>query len=75
MRSREGFLPLDIEISDARFGTGKFSLKMKISTEIPQYLPMLGHKAAIYYRGIKKMQTDCYKGGHSQKDCEKKKLN
>ena len=47
---------------------------MKISSEIPQYLPMFGHKAKIYYRGIKKMCTNCYQGGHYRKECQEKKV-
>lgn len=65
----------DSEGSDIQLGTGKFSVKMRISKEIPQYLPMFGHKAKIYYRGIKKVCTNCYQGGHYRKDCERRKLD
>ena len=61
--------------SDVQLGTGKFSVKMKICNEIPQYLPMFGHKAKIYYRGIKKTCTNCYQGGHYRKDCQRGKLD
>jgi len=65
----------DSDGSDLQLGTGKFSVKMKITSEIPQYLPMFGHKAKIYYRGIKKTCTNCYKGGHYRKDCQAEKVD
>jgi hypothetical protein len=63
------------EGSEVQLGTGKFSVKMRITTDIPQYLPMFGHKAKIYYRGIKKTCTNCYKGGHYRKDCQEEKVD
>ena len=65
----------DTDGSDLQLGTGKFSVKMKITSEIPQYLPMFGHKAKIYYRGIKKVCTNCYHEGHYRKDCQRNKLD
>jgi len=65
----------DSEGSEIQLGTGKFSVKMRITADIPQYLPMFGHKAKIYYRGIKKTCTNCYKGGHYRKDCQAEKVD
>ena len=65
----------DSDGSEVQLGTGKFSVKMKITTDIPQYLPMFGHKAKMYYRGIKKTCTNCYQGGHYRKDCQEKKVD
>jgi hypothetical protein len=36
---------------------------------------MFGHKAKIYYRGIKKTCTNCYQSGHFRKDCHREKLD
>jgi hypothetical protein len=64
----------DSDGSQVQVGTGKFSVKMKISSEIPQYLPMYGHKAKIHYRGIHKVCTNCYQKGHYRKECSNQKV-
>jgi hypothetical protein len=51
-------------------GTGNLSAKMTIEKDIPQFLPMLGRKVKIYYRGITKLCINCYKPGHMKKECQ-----
>jgi hypothetical protein len=49
--------------------TGTYSVKMSIHKPIPQFLPMDGKKVRIFYRGIPKLCSKCYGGGHLRKDC------
>jgi hypothetical protein len=56
------------ECKDA-VGTGNLAAKMTIEREIPQFLPMLGRKVSIYYRGIQKLCVNCYQAGHIKKNC------
>lgn len=58
------------EESEVVLGCGKFKVKMRIVEHIPQYLPMNGRKVRIYYRGINKVCTNCYQGGHNKQECE-----
>ena len=53
-------------------GTGNLSAKMTIEKEIPQFLPMMGRKVRVYYRGITKLCINCYKPGHIKKNCQNK---
>jgi len=57
------------------FGRGNYSVKVRLDKRIPQYLPMFGMKIKIYYRGIAKMCTNCYKTGHIQKDCDELRVS
>ena len=51
-------------------GTGNLSAKMTIEQEIPQFLPMMGQKVRVYYRGITKLCINCYQPGHIKKNCK-----
>ena len=51
-------------------GTGNLSTKMTIEKEIPQFLPMMGRKVRVYYRGITKLCINCYQPGHIKKNCQ-----
>ena len=51
-------------------GTGNLSAKMTIEQEIPQFLPMMGRKVRVYYRGITKLCINCYQPGHIKKNCK-----
>jgi hypothetical protein len=46
---------------------------MSIHKPIPQFLPMDGKKVRIFYRGIPKLCSKCYGGGHLRKDCTNEK--
>ena len=50
-------------------GNGNLATRMRITKSIPQFLPMLGRKIRVYYRGITKLCINCYKPGHIRKDC------
>ena len=54
-------------------GCGTLKVKMIITKEIPQYIPMYGRKIRLYYRGIIKTCTNCYQNGHQKRDCNNKK--
>jgi len=51
-------------------GNGNLATRMRLSKSIPQFLPMLGRKIKVYYRGITKLCINCYKPGHIRKDCQ-----
>jgi hypothetical protein len=51
-------------------GNGNLATRMKLEKKIPQFLPMLGRKIKVYYRGIEKLCINCYKPGHIKKDCK-----
>ena len=50
-------------------GNGNLATKMRLSKSVPQFLPMLGRKIKVYYRGITKLCINCYEPGHIRKDC------
>ena len=54
-------------------GNGIYSVKMKLSREIPQFIPMHGKKVRLYYRGITKRCTHCF-GSHQRKNCKNEKV-
>lgn len=58
------------EEAEVQLSSGKFSVKMRIDTHIPQYLPMFGRKVKVHYRGIDKQCTHCYGFGHYRNDCD-----
>jgi hypothetical protein len=43
---------------------------MKLKKDIPQFLPMMGRKVQVYYRGITKVCINCYQPGHINKTCK-----
>lgn len=50
--------------------TGTYSVKMLLFDQIPQFLPIGGKKIRIYYRGIQKQCTKCFRRGHLRQACE-----
>ena len=62
----------DSEDSEGTNATGIYSVKMKLTTDIPQLLPMDGRRIKIYYRGISKLCTSCF-GKHVRRDCKNEK--
>ena len=63
----------DSEDSEGTNATGVYSVKMRLTSDIPQLLPMDGRRVKIYYRGIRKLCTSCF-GKHFRKDCKKEKV-
>ena len=55
-----------------RVGNGTNSVKMKLSSPIPQFLPMHGRRIRIYHSGITKLCSNCY-GRHTRRQCHNEK--
>ena len=49
-------------------GNGIYSVKMKLTTDLPQFVPMYGKRIRLYHRGITKKCTNCF-GPHARKVC------
>ena len=54
-------------------GNGIYSVKMKLSADLPQFVPICGKRIRLYYRGITKMCTNCF-GAHARKVCSSPKV-
>ena len=52
--------------------TGIYSVKIKLSRDIPQILPILGKRIKIHYKGIQKLCLNCF-GPHPKRVCQSKK--
>jgi len=63
----------DSDDDDVPLGTGVWSIKIRMTKQLPQYLPMCGKKIKVYYKGIAKQCTNCYVDGHIKKDCTNSK--
>ncbi len=50
-------------------GTGTYSVKMRLHTDLPQFVPICGKRIRLYYRGITKLCTNCF-GPHLRRNCE-----
>jgi hypothetical protein len=59
----------------AEITTGTYSTKMLLHKPIPQFLPIAGKKVRIYYRGIAKLCTKCYRQGHLRQACRSEQDN
>ena len=55
-----------------RVGNGTYSVKMKLTVPIPQFLPMHGRRIRVYHSGITKLCTNCY-GRHTRRQCRNTK--
>ena len=53
--------------------TGRLKVKLKLETNIPQYVPIYGKIVWFYYHDIKKLCTNCNKTLHYKSDCSNKK--
>jgi hypothetical protein len=53
-------------------GNGIYSVKMKLTKDMPQLIPMHGKRVRLYYRGITKRCTNCF-GTHQRKQSRMKK--
>ena len=54
-------------------GNGIYSVKMKLTSDMPQLIPMHGKRIRLYYRGITKRCTNCF-GTHQRKNCKDTKV-
>ena len=63
----------DSDSDDSPIGSGTYSVKMRLTRDIPQLIPMFGRRVRIYYRGVLKLCTKCF-GGHSRLHCRNDKV-
>ena len=49
-------------------GNGIYNVKMKITKELPNWIPMYGRKICLEYPGVKRQCSSCY-GPHAKKYC------
>ena len=63
----------DSEDSEGENTTGIYSVKMKLHSNIPQFLPIDGRRIKIYYRNINKLCTNCF-GAHNKRNCKEEKV-
>ena len=54
-------------------GNGTYSVKMKLESPIPQFLPMHGKRIRVYHSGITKLCTNCF-GKHTRRQCKNNKV-
>ena len=45
----------DSEDLEGKNSTGTYSIKMKLNTPIPNFLPIDGRRIKVYYRGTRKL--------------------
>ena len=62
----------DSDSERERKGNGTYSVKMKLTAPIPQFLPMHGRRIRIYHTGITKLCSNCY-GRHTRRQCRNEK--
>jgi len=49
--------------------TDNYSVRLKLQFHIPEYLPIHGKKARVYYHGIPSFCGRCHRIGHTKSDC------
>ena len=54
-------------------GNGVYSVKMRLTRNLPQFVPICGKRIRLYYRGIIKMCTNCF-GAHARRVCGSQKV-
>ena len=62
------------EIDQPPLGTGNLWVNMRLERTIPQFLPIMGRKIEVYYRGIEITCNKCYEEGHRRSDCQSDKV-
>ena len=62
------------EVDQPPLGTGNLWVNMRLERTIPQFLPIMGRKIEIYYRGINMTCNKCYEEGHRRSDCQSDKV-
>ena len=53
--------------------TGNYSVQMKMTSPVPEWLPIHGKRIKICYKNVKWLCKICY-GPHNKKDCDAEKL-
>ena len=63
----------DEETPGFTVGTGIYSVKMRLTSELPQFVPICGKRIRLYYKDIPKVCTNCF-GRHPRKGCTEDKV-
>ena len=63
----------DSDPDSEKVGNGIYTVKMKIKKPIPNFLPAMGLKIRIYYRGCMLLCPNCYRV-HPRRQCHNAKL-
>ena len=53
------------ECDDGTNRTGDYTVKIKLTKDLPQIGPIMGKRVKFFYRGIQKLCTNCF--GHHNK--------
>jgi len=76
------FLPLPEVCIIFRFALSKtgllndnYSVKLKLTYHIPEFLPIFGKKARIYYHGMPLFCGGCHQLGHLKADCRREQID
>ena len=54
-------------------GNGVYIVKMRLSRDLPNWIPMFGRKICLEYRGMKRQCNNCY-GPHAKKFCRSERV-
>jgi hypothetical protein len=57
------------------YTNGSYVVKLKLAYHIPEYLPMFGKKARVYYHGIPGFCVSCHETGHVKNDCDSNSIS
>ncbi len=55
--------------------TGAFHVKFVLEHHIPEYLPMFGQKIRVFYAGMQRQCSNCYRSGHFKKECTRQRTD
>jgi len=68
--------PMDILDRDCPdIATGDMSIIMRLSKQIPSFLPMYGKKIRVAYRGMTTVCSNCFDVGHMRIGCENQRAS
>jgi hypothetical protein len=61
------------ECDDGTNRTGDYTVKIKLTKDLPQIAPIMGKRVKFFYRGIQKLCTKCF-GNHNKQVCKSRKI-
>ena len=61
------------ECDDGTNRTGDYTVKIKLTKDLPQIAPLMGKRVKFFYKGIQKLCTKCF-GHHNKQVCNSRKL-
>jgi len=59
--------------NSCNINTDVTEFEVVLHTHVPEYLPIYGHKIAVFYPGMPRVCNNCYKTGHVRKLCKSPK--